>query len=159
MSKLLKLDRVVIDDTQIIVSGASTSFVNVVLMPEHCIKELKEKRKEVLKLAKSHGTSISYKRKTKQALDDAQGSYKDSYKSYKAHFHLLKSLWESKVKKGIPIGSRMDSEIEALNRLSEKVESMCKCSNDLDVIHNVADTINGLHSDLISQSVYEKITL
>lgn len=159
MGNLVNLDRVVIDDNQIVVNGASTSFVNVGFMPEQCIKSLAERRKKILKLAKSKGIKVSFKSKTKQAIEENQDSYKDSYESYKAHFHLLKCLWETKVKKGIPVGSSTDQEINVMSRLSNKIESMWRRSTDLDVINDVAIRIRRLEELINSNDEVEKITL
>ena len=139
---------VVIDDQQIVVTGGSTSFVNMGLMPEHCPNDLMVKRETIMKLAKSKGIKISFKAKTKKEIQDLAPTYKSNYERYYATFSLLRALWQTKVSKGISVKHGDDKELGNIIAINRKVESMFGSNTPLSDLHAVAVRLERLYKEI-----------
>ena len=79
MKDLIKLDFAIANDKEIHISGCSTCFCYQSLKEEIDIPLLLEKRKEIIKKAKSLGLKISYKNKTKTVLQELNLDYQSEY--------------------------------------------------------------------------------
>jgi hypothetical protein len=158
MSTLIELKRAVSNETEIHVCSSSTSFVNVKLAPKVDIKQLVRDRAQVIKEAKAKGIKVSFKYGTKNMIDDAKAIYDEEYNQYQAKFHLLASLWRSKLNKGIFRGYSDDKDLNAISGLSNGIDSMWNRRTNLSKVNEAFQYIKEV-SRRIKDSDFESISI
>ena len=151
--------KVVIDDTQIVITGGGTSFISMGLMPKYDLKDLKKQRARVARLAKEKGIKISYKGKTKQAIENSMDTYQVAYLEYYTGFHLLKALWTTKAQKGIYVGFSEDKDLKAISQANQKVNALWNTGSVLGIVHSVAVRLRDLEREVNNTTNFSQITL
>lgn len=120
-ARTVELERVIINDDMILVQSSSTCWVNTTSLKVD-IESLQKLYAEVVKLAKGAGAKISYRYKTKQAIQEVMDAGAvEQLETYNRLYGMLRVAWQKKVVVGISSPACDD---EYYNELSELKNSM-----------------------------------
>lgn len=120
-TRTVELERVIINDDMILVQSSATCWVNARSIKVD-VAGLPKLYAEVVKLAKRAGVKISYRNKTKKAIQEViEGGAVEQLETYGRLYGMLKAAWQQKVISGISSPSCDD---DYYNELSELKNSM-----------------------------------
>lgn len=119
----IELERVIINDDMILVQSASTCWVNATSLKVD-IESLPKLYAEVVKLAKGAGAKISYRYKTKQAIQDVMDAGAVEQLFYNRLFGMLKAAWQQKVIVGISSPACDDDYYNELSEVKNSMEAL-----------------------------------
>lgn len=159
MTYKIEFDRIVINDNEITVSSPSTSWFNEPFAPKIDIKNLLKRYNDIVKLARSKGTVVSQKYKTKQQIINTADDYNSAFNIYLENFQSLKVLVESKVKKGFSCPASDDEELNRLYVKRNAIMAMFYGGQPMDIIRCIEHKISEFERDYHHGDVYTKIYL
>ncbi len=156
MKALIDLDFNITNETEIQISGSSTSFCYEKLAPYFNIEELLSSYDSVKKIAKEKGVIVGTKNRVKGQLKDLKPLYRTAYRQYYNDFQALSNFWKIKLKKGIYTGYTNDNEIQNLFLLRNKLDKHHHHESVLGKIKYIQNLIQEAHYDV---NIYIKINL
>lgn len=122
--RTIELERIIINDDMILVQSTSTCWVNTKSLKVD-IESLPKLYTEVVKLAKGAGAKISYRYKTKKAIQDVMDAGAvEQLQTYNRLFGMLKAAWQQKVIVGISSPACDDDYYNELSEVKNSMEAL-----------------------------------
>ncbi len=140
----------IITDTEIKVTCPGTVFINISPYREINIKELLQKRLEIIKIAKANNISISYKNKTKNKIDNYTEKYKNDIKLSQELYQKIKAGWEYiRDNRGLHSGLVDDYYEKEITELAWEFEKLNNRNEPIGIIDSLANNIEQIHDKLV----------
>ena len=122
-TKTVVMERVILDESMLLVMSSSTSWVNFKKISAD-VTALNSLFQEVVTLAKCVGAKISHRNGTKKKIVQIYDAAVSDFASYQSLYEMLKHGWEQKLLKGVMVPTCEDTELEGLTQLAHRMEAL-----------------------------------
>lgn len=123
-ARTVELERVIINDDMILVQSSGTCWVNATSIKVD-VAGLPKLYAEVVKLAKRAGVKISYRNKTKKAIQEViEGGAVEQLETYGRLYGMLKAAWQQKIIIGISSPACDDDYYNELSDVKHSMEAL-----------------------------------
>lgn len=115
-------------------------------------KELLSKRQQIVKLAKQHGISISYKNKSKKIIEDIYDNYVKDYHKSQQLFDELIDMWKHvRDNRGIHMGTTDDYYLDLIHKKTWELQELFYRKNNISILETINKNINNMLEQIKSE--------